>query len=128
MSKYNIVSDFLLDHVKRLTAFFCFHVKSVSAFLVWDDILHHNEAVFCPLHRPGCDESCSECRGPTRLECLSCSDPAASLKDGVCVSDCGAGYYNQEETCYGKTDTSSHCIIQSYSMSTAEVPWCSQPA
>uniref|UniRef100_A0A3B3VXF3 Fraser extracellular matrix complex subunit 1 n=1 Tax=Poecilia latipinna TaxID=48699 RepID=A0A3B3VXF3_9TELE len=67
--------------------------------------------VGCPqeselVHLPGkccpecCHASCSECRGPTQQDCLSCSDPAALLKDGVCVSECGAGYYNQEGICY----------------------------
>ncbi|MED6293237.1 hypothetical protein CHARACLAT_008691, partial [Characodon lateralis] len=57
-----------------------------------------------------CHGSCSECRGPTQQECLSCSDPAASLKDGVCVFDCGAGYYNQEGICYACDSSCASCF------------------
>lgn len=39
---------------------------------------------------------------------MSCSDPAALLKDGECVPDCGAGFYSQEGVCYGKVDTFIH--------------------
>lgn len=53
---------------------------------------------------PGCHESCSECRGPAQQECVSCSDPAALLKDGECVPDCGAGFYSQDGVCSGKVD------------------------
>lgn len=35
---------------------------------------------------------------------MSCSDRAALLKDGKCVSDCGAGFYGQDGVCYGKVD------------------------
>ncbi|MEQ2224782.1 hypothetical protein ILYODFUR_011079, partial [Ilyodon furcidens] len=58
----------------------------------------------------GCHGSCSKCRGLTQQECLSCSDPAASLKDGVCVFDCGAGYYNQEGICYACDLSCASCF------------------
>lgn len=51
---------------------------------------------------PDCHEACSECRGPGQQECLSCSDPAALLRDGGCVSHCGAGFYSQDAVCYGE--------------------------
>lgn len=35
---------------------------------------------------------------------MSCSDPAALLKDGECVPDCGAGFYSQDGVCFGKVD------------------------
>ncbi|KAG7220427.1 hypothetical protein INR49_003293 [Caranx melampygus] len=57
---------------------------------------------------PNCHVSCSECRGPSRQECVSCSDPAALLKDGECVSDCGGGFYSQDGVCYGKINTTPH--------------------
>uniref|UniRef100_A0A3Q2DG67 Fraser extracellular matrix complex subunit 1 n=1 Tax=Cyprinodon variegatus TaxID=28743 RepID=A0A3Q2DG67_CYPVA len=57
-----------------------------------------------------CHGSCSECRGLTEQDCLSCSDPAALLKDGVCVSDCGAGYYNQEGVCYACDSSCASCF------------------
>ncbi|KAM4616687.1 extracellular matrix organizing protein FRAS1 [Polymixia lowei] len=50
-------------------------------------------------HCRRCHESCSECSGPGQQECVSCSDPAALLKDGVCVPDCGSGYYAQRGVC-----------------------------
>uniref|UniRef100_A0AAX7USN5 Fraser extracellular matrix complex subunit 1 n=1 Tax=Astatotilapia calliptera TaxID=8154 RepID=A0AAX7USN5_ASTCA len=49
-----------------------------------------------PTHCRYCHESCSECRGPSQQECVSCSDPVALLKDGVCVLDCGTGFYSRE--------------------------------
>lgn len=58
-------------------------------------------SLFCS-SLPGCHEACSECRGPGQQECLSCSDPAALLKDGGCVSHCGAGFYSQDAACYGE--------------------------
>uniref|UniRef100_A0A3Q2PFS0 Fraser extracellular matrix complex subunit 1 n=1 Tax=Fundulus heteroclitus TaxID=8078 RepID=A0A3Q2PFS0_FUNHE len=61
-------------------------------------------------HTLCCHRSCSECRGPTQQECLSCSDPAALLKDGLCVSDCGAGYYNQEGICYACDPSCASCF------------------
>jgi len=64
------------------------------------------------LHQPGCHESCSECHGLSQQECISCSDPAALLKDGECVTDCGAGYYSQEGVCYGKVDMCLHWIMK----------------
>ncbi|XP_037832589.1 extracellular matrix protein FRAS1 isoform X2 [Kryptolebias marmoratus] len=61
-------------------------------------------------HCRRCDESCSECRGPGRRLCVSCSDPAALLKDGECVSDCGAGFYNQDGFCYACDPSCASCF------------------
>lgn len=60
--------------------------------------------VFVCLCPPGCHESCAECGGPGLHDCASCSDPAALLRNGQCVPDCGAGFYSQYGVCYGKTD------------------------
>ncbi|MEQ2197280.1 hypothetical protein XENOCAPTIV_027111, partial [Xenoophorus captivus] len=68
-------------------------------------VCHEERAVL-----KSCHGSCSECRGPTQQECLSCSDPAALLKDGVCVFDCGAGYYNQEGICYACDSSCASCF------------------
>lgn len=68
------------------------------------DISYINSVRFFFLFLPDCHEACSECRGPGRQECLSCSDPAALLKDGACVSHCGAGFYSQDGVCYGNVD------------------------
>ncbi|XP_013870055.1 extracellular matrix organizing protein FRAS1 [Austrofundulus limnaeus] len=61
-------------------------------------------------HCHRCEESCSECGGPSRQDCLSCSDPAALLKDGVCVSDCGAGFYNQDGVCSACDPSCASCF------------------
>ncbi|XP_069025425.1 extracellular matrix organizing protein FRAS1 isoform X2 [Embiotoca jacksoni] len=61
-------------------------------------------------HCRRCDESCSECRGSSQQECVSCSDPAALLKDGVCVPDCGAGFYSQEGVCYACDPPCTSCF------------------
>ncbi|XP_041854892.1 extracellular matrix protein FRAS1 [Melanotaenia boesemani] len=61
-------------------------------------------------HCRRCHESCSECRGPSQQECVSCSDPAALLKDGVCVTDCGAGYYSQEDVCHACDSSCASCF------------------
>ncbi|AWP07675.1 putative extracellular matrix protein FRAS1 [Scophthalmus maximus] len=57
-----------------------------------------------------CQESCSECRGPGQQECVSCSDPAALLKDGECVPDCGGGFYSQEGICYACDASCASCF------------------
>ncbi|CAB1414147.1 unnamed protein product [Pleuronectes platessa] len=57
-----------------------------------------------------CHESCSECRGPTQQECVSCSDPAALLKDGECVPDCGAGFYSQDGVCHACDSSCASCF------------------
>ncbi|XP_071779938.2 extracellular matrix organizing protein FRAS1 [Centroberyx gerrardi] len=61
-------------------------------------------------HCRHCHESCSECSGPAPQECVSCSDPAALLKDGVCVPDCGAGYYSQRGVCYACDSSCATCF------------------
>ncbi|XP_032434237.1 extracellular matrix organizing protein FRAS1 isoform X1 [Xiphophorus hellerii] len=61
-------------------------------------------------HCRRCHASCSECRGATQQDCVSCSDLAALLKDGVCVSECGAGYYDQESICYACSSTCASCF------------------
>ncbi|KAM9392081.1 extracellular matrix organizing protein FRAS1 [Pholidichthys leucotaenia] len=61
-------------------------------------------------HCRKCHESCSECRGPSQQECVSCSDIAALLKDGVCVLDCGAGFYSQEGVCYACDPSCASCF------------------
>ncbi|KAM6954491.1 extracellular matrix organizing protein FRAS1 [Aplochiton taeniatus] len=60
-------------------------------------------------HCRGCDASCSECRGPSRQECVSCSDPAHLLQDGVCVPECGPGYYSREGACYACDSSCATC-------------------
>ncbi|KAM9742832.1 extracellular matrix organizing protein FRAS1 isoform 2-T2 [Menidia menidia] len=61
-------------------------------------------------HCMRCHESCSECRGPSQQECLSCSDLAYLLKDGECVSDCGDGYYSQKGVCYACDSSCASCF------------------
>lgn len=56
----------------------------------------------------GCHESCSDCYGPSSEDCVSCSDPAALLKDRQCVQDCGPGFYSRDGICYGKQETLIH--------------------
>ncbi|XP_068615370.1 extracellular matrix organizing protein FRAS1-like, partial [Brachionichthys hirsutus] len=73
---------------------------------------------FCPpgsyqhdqTHCRSCHESCSECRGPGRQDCVTCSDPAALLKDGECVPDCGSGFYNQQGHCYACESSCASCF------------------
>ncbi|XP_072243382.1 extracellular matrix organizing protein FRAS1 isoform X1 [Leuresthes tenuis] len=61
-------------------------------------------------HCRRCHESCSECHGLSQQECISCSDPAALLKDGECVTDCGDGYYSQEGVCYACDSSCASCF------------------
>uniref|UniRef100_A0A3Q4HVK7 Fraser extracellular matrix complex subunit 1 n=1 Tax=Neolamprologus brichardi TaxID=32507 RepID=A0A3Q4HVK7_NEOBR len=63
-----------------------------------------------PTHCRYCHESCSECRGPSQQECASCSDPAALLKDGACVLDCGTGFYSREGVCHACDSSCASCF------------------
>uniref|UniRef100_A0AAX7VKR4 Fraser extracellular matrix complex subunit 1 n=1 Tax=Astatotilapia calliptera TaxID=8154 RepID=A0AAX7VKR4_ASTCA len=63
-----------------------------------------------PTHCRYCHESCSECRGPSQQECVSCSDPVALLKDGVCVLDCGTGFYSREGVCHACDSSCASCF------------------
>ncbi|KAM7019160.1 LOW QUALITY PROTEIN: extracellular matrix organizing protein FRAS1 [Tautogolabrus adspersus] len=57
-----------------------------------------------------CHESCSECDGPSQKDCVSCSNAAALLKDGRCVSDCGDGFYSQDGVCYACDSSCASCF------------------
>nr|XP_057925745.1 extracellular matrix protein FRAS1 isoform X1 [Doryrhamphus excisus] len=61
-------------------------------------------------HCRRCSEQCSECRGPSPQECVSCSDPAALLKDGECVPDCGTGFYSQDGVCHACHSSCASCF------------------
>lgn len=74
-------------------------------------LIHIVTSVRFPLRPPGCHESCSECRGPSRQECAACSDPAALLKGGECVLDCGAAFYGRGGVCHGNVDLFPSCIV-----------------
>uniref|UniRef100_A0A3Q3BPI3 Fraser extracellular matrix complex subunit 1 n=1 Tax=Haplochromis burtoni TaxID=8153 RepID=A0A3Q3BPI3_HAPBU len=63
-----------------------------------------------PTHCRYCHESCSECRGPSQQECVSCSDLVALLKDGACVLDCGAGFYSREGVCHACDSSCASCF------------------
>ncbi|XP_023814674.1 extracellular matrix protein FRAS1 isoform X2 [Oryzias latipes] len=73
---------------------------------------------FCPpgsyqnngAHCRRCHESCAECHGPGLQDCTSCSDPAALLRDGECVPDCGAGFYSQDGVCYACDSSCASCF------------------
>uniref|UniRef100_A0A3P9GZH8 Fraser extracellular matrix complex subunit 1 n=1 Tax=Oryzias latipes TaxID=8090 RepID=A0A3P9GZH8_ORYLA len=73
---------------------------------------------FCPpgsyqnngAHCRRCHESCAECRGPGLQDCTSCSYPAALLRDGECVPDCGAGFYSQDGVCYACDSSCASCF------------------
>ncbi|XP_059921872.1 extracellular matrix protein FRAS1 isoform X2 [Gadus macrocephalus] len=60
-------------------------------------------------HCSDCHPSCSECFSAGQQDCLVCSDPAALLKDGECVADCGAGYYSQQGVCSACDPSCSSC-------------------
>ncbi|XP_041644401.1 extracellular matrix protein FRAS1 [Cheilinus undulatus] len=57
-----------------------------------------------------CHAACSECSGPTQHECMACSNPAALLKDGRCVSHCGNGFYSQGGVCYACDSSCASCF------------------
>ncbi|XP_029366253.1 extracellular matrix organizing protein FRAS1 isoform X2 [Echeneis naucrates] len=67
---------------------------------------YQNERAHCRY----CHESCSDCRGPSRRECVSCSDPAALLKDGECVPECGGHFYSQDGVCYACDSSCASCF------------------
>ncbi|XP_056136283.1 extracellular matrix protein FRAS1 [Lampris incognitus] len=61
-------------------------------------------------HCRRCHQSCSKCHGPGRAECEACLDPAALLKGGMCVADCGAGYYSAERVCHACDSACDSCF------------------
>ncbi|CAJ1069789.1 extracellular matrix protein FRAS1 [Xyrichtys novacula] len=61
-------------------------------------------------HCSYCDDSCSECSGPSQHDCVSCSNPSALLKDGQCVPHCGSGYYSQDGICFACDSSCASCF------------------
>uniref|UniRef100_A0A8C7CEK8 Fraser extracellular matrix complex subunit 1 n=1 Tax=Oncorhynchus kisutch TaxID=8019 RepID=A0A8C7CEK8_ONCKI len=58
-----------------------------------------------------CHASCSVCVGPSQQECVLCSDPSHLLREGLCVPDCGSGFYIQQGTCYGDVRLILHHLL-----------------
>ncbi|KAL0979867.1 hypothetical protein UPYG_G00190840 [Umbra pygmaea] len=61
----------------------------------------------------GCHTSCSMCSGPSQQECVSCSDPSHLLRGGLCISDCGPGFYTQQHTCHACDSSCATCYPDS---------------
>lgn len=56
-----------------------------------------------------CDQACSECSGPSELECLTCSQNYLLTPQNVCVSTCPKGTFQLNPThcseCFSRCET-----------------------
>ena len=109
--KLDLKSNIFSSNYDLRSWWICINLYNLSSFLINNPLIklqygtsHTKKPLYYLPLLPfsECDQSCLECTGPRKSDCISCSNSTNVILRSKCVTECGTGYYIRDNICYRK--------------------------